>query len=303
MGNQELDEILNIEPKRSVASVAPIAFFIGSAMGGILAVFGTLYASFAFDSVANVADAGSVADQAESSFMSRWLDGPSTRITEPTRSRDASAGVTDLVATDDSGRATVADIEFGDADATATMSGAALSTEAIELVGETALQRDLDDIRAQLRAREGALERANADRQRLRKEIAVLSSELQVTERLLENAREDAIYNRWVAFLEGAKNTVCGKYARNKSDRCRAAVKSALLNPSNRERFAYCLRSRQPEPIVSRLPRGELPPSHADMIDDTDRTTRDWMVVFCDETLPIDPDGPLANRGGATALP
>lgn len=311
--SEELDELLDLEPRRGVASVAPIAFFIGTSMGGILAVFGTLYALSAVGgpvatSVQPETPAAEAADPpaSEGFLSSLFRGGGSTRI--PADRRRPSVASEPLPITD-TAAPTVAEAP-GTAAATegATIAaidasrGVAPATAPIDPTrGESALLRDLERIRAQLQQAEAKLAAANTEQVRLRQEIAALKKDLNVTERLLENAREDAIYNRWVAFLEGAKNRICGQYGRTRSDRCRAAVKASLLTPAQRERFAYCLRSGQFEPYVERLERGALPPTQGRMLDETNRSTRDWMVVFCDDTLPIDPDGPLADRSGVTS--
>ncbi len=300
--SEEMDDLLDIEPRRPLAAVAPLAFVIGGAMGAILAGFGVFYLTWAMQP----AEPGASRGDGRANVLGGWFDG------EPTRPRAAGARrrrAPDVAAPSEDGtdplEASVRELsevvrrinEDLDRPAGAHTLGAQLDAE--PLGGGRDLPpgyaRDLDTLRAELAAAEQALAKANATTERLRGEIARLKKAMAKAEARLEGVKEDALYNRWLAFVERARIDVCESYGRGRAERCHATVESALRRPALRMRFAYCLRTGQAEPMVDELPRGEFPPDHAILLDDESRLTRDWMVVFCDKQLPLPGASALAK--------
>lgn len=157
-----------------------------------------------------------------------------------------------------------------------------------------ALEAELADTRQ-------ALAVAESEKQQLLVQLRDTTSQLEQREAELalavaqrDDAREQALYNRWNAFLQNAQLEICDKGNRKKLGNCRETVHATLTADARRDRYAHCIRSGQAEPSVAEAGRTDLP-EHAEMIDEDAKQTRGWYVEFCDPTLPEANDGRLAD--------
>ena len=294
--NDELEDVLDkLEPRRSVAAVAPIAFLVGLITGSILSGFVVFFAlamgpriSFGPTTAIAEDDAGTVIRDLASAVrqLNQRLEGQVKPAPGKPRSEPSTAGATE-------GEAVEA-VEAVEAEELADLHepvGPPAPTDAGDAV---ALMADIASLRRQLSEAKAALRRERADKQKLQREIDALQRDLQVTERLLEAASADAVYNRWLAFLQAAEATICADAARSRRVECGNEVTDALLTPTRREQFEYCLRSGQAEPSLHRIRPQDSPPDHGFVVGES-RLTKDWMVLFCDPRLPIDQDRRLSD--------
>jgi hypothetical protein len=127
-------------------------------------------------------------------------------------------------------------------------------------------------------------------------ELQATHEELVVTKVQRDTAREDALTNRWNAFLADAQLEICEKGNRKKLGNCREVVESTLLADVRRDRFAHCIRSGQAQPAVHELDKDALLPQFAQMIDEEQKQVKGWYVDYCDPTLPERADAPLAEQ-------
>ncbi len=67
---------------------------------------------------------------------------------------------------------------------------------------------------------------------------------------------------------------------------CREAVQGTLMTNARRDKFAHCVRSGQAVPTVKELEKGVSLPDFSEMIDEEQKQTKGWYVMFCDPTLP-----------------
>ena len=157
-------------------------------------------------------------------------------------------------------------------------------------------RKDLEDARAQLAI---ALE----EKERLVVELTQTKEKLAETEVALEEqiekteiAKEDALTNKWERFLNDGQLEICEKGNRKKLGRCREEVEGALMGGTRRDRFAHCVRSGQAVPSVKELEKDASLPDFAEMINEDQKTTKGWYVLFCDPTLPEVNDGFLKEE-------
>lgn len=281
--SDEMEQVLErLEPRRSVAAVAPMAFMIGAIMGAILSGFATLYfttlvgnLTLGGGNLRGLFGSGSQAD-ADAALLSELRDAVQELNGKLGHQVDA------------------------EVPALEPRADAPLVLLPPEERTPDVLVEDIDELKRQLAAANRALKSARSDNTELRKEIAALERDLEVTERLLDAAREDAVYNRWLAFIEGAKTAICSGYTRGKREDCRRVVTDSLVTPQRRERYEYCLRSDQAEPKLEQLEPNEFPTDHGFMVNDENRLTRHWAVLSCDPSLPVDPDLSVADPPAQT---
>lgn len=154
---------------------------------------------------------------------------------------------------------------------------------------------ELAQARSQLDVLQAALQLAQAEKTALLETLATTREELAVAQVALEEkreeaevAREDAVTQRWQAFVVDAQLGICSQGSKARVERCRDVVAKALAPHQNR--FKDCVRSGQAIPELGRAPLlDEGPddlPGFAIRLDPSDRLVQDWYVLFCDAQLP-----------------
>lgn len=172
-----------------------------------------------------------------------------------------------------------------------------------------ALRAELAEAKAALAETQERLRIAEQEKERLlveltetKQELAETQVELVETREERDFAREDALANRWSAFLLDAQIEICEKGNRKKLGACRETVLATLSGDARRDRFAHCIRSGQAQPMVHELVKDAALPQYGEMIDEEAKQTKGWYVEYCDPTLPERADAPLAeNHLPATA--
>jgi septal ring factor EnvC (AmiA/AmiB activator) len=166
----------------------------------------------------------------------------------------------------------------------------------------SALVRELEQAKADLAEARQELEIARAEKERLVVELTETRQELAETQVKLEEqvvkterAKEDALVNKWYRFINDSQLEICEKGNRKKLGQCRETVQATLMTNARRDRFSHCVRSGQATPTVRELEKNETLPRFAEMIDDEQKQTRDWYVLFCDPTLPEKEEGFLGE--------
>ncbi|MEN0062689.1 MAG: hypothetical protein AAGA48_11100 [Myxococcota bacterium] len=170
----------------------------------------------------------------------------------------------------------------------------------------TELVARLKTIKTELANAKSELKKAVREKEGLLKELRLTEDQLQQTRVQRDVAREDALFNRWQDFLKGSQLEICDRGSLKKLGKCRESSLAALSTPVRRDRFAQCVRSGQAAPVVMKLEKGEAMPDFSEMINEEDKVTRGWMIVFCDPTLPEKKMGRLAEGhlpGAAIAKP
>ncbi len=164
------------------------------------------------------------------------------------------------------------------------------------------LRAELAKVKAELVETQAQLRIATEEKEKLLVELTQTQEQLEKTEQELvvtkeqrDDAREDALFNRWQDFLHGSQLEICEKGSRKKLGNCREDVMAALGGDARRDRFAHCIRSGQAQPMVRELVKDATLPQFAEMMNEDQKTVKGWYVDFCDPTLPELKDAPLAE--------
>jgi hypothetical protein len=165
------------------------------------------------------------------------------------------------------------------------------------------LRQELERYRALVTETKAELAIAEAEKEQLLVALADTRAELGETKVVLartkeqrDEAREDALYNRWQKFVATAQLEICDKGNRRKLGGCREAVTAALATTARQAQFAHCIRSDQAMPLVHELEKAATLPQYAQMMDEESKQVKGWYVEYCDPTLPEKVDAPLAEQ-------
>ncbi len=157
----------------------------------------------------------------------------------------------------------------------------------------SSIVRELEQAKADLAEAKEQLEIALQEKERLIVELTQTKEQLAVTEeKLVEQtemtvrAKEDALVNKWYRFINDSQLEICEKGNRKKLGRCRETVQETLMTDVRRAKFAHCVRSAQASPTVHELEKKATMPDFSQMIDEEQKQTKGWYVLFCDPTLP-----------------
>lgn len=152
-------------------------------------------------------------------------------------------------------------------------------------------KRDLAEAMVQLDIARQEKEQLVVELTQTKEELATTKVALVEQKGMTERAKEDALVNKWYRFNSDAQLEVCEKGNRKKLGNCREVLQGTLMNTVRRDKFAHCVRSGQASPSVRELQKGESLPDFAEMIDEEQKQTKGWYVLFCDPTLPEKPEG------------
>lgn len=152
-------------------------------------------------------------------------------------------------------------------------------------------KRDLEEARAQLAIAQQEKEQLVIELTQTKAELAETEQKLVEQTQKTERAKEDALVNKWYRFVNDAQLEVCEKGNRKKLGNCREVIQATLMTNVRRDKFAHCVRSAQAVPTVRELQKNESLPDFAEMIDEEQKQTKGWYVLFCDPTLPEKTDG------------
>lgn len=165
------------------------------------------------------------------------------------------------------------------------------------------MRAELERLKLELADTKQKLAVAEAEKERLLVELTDTKQELADTKEALvetteqrDQAREDALYNRWQKFLAASQLEICDKGNRKKLGGCREAVTAALAVKARQDKFAHCIRSGQAQPMVHEQEKDAALPQFAEMMDEEVKQVKGWYVEFCDPTLPEKDDAALAEK-------
>ncbi len=154
-------------------------------------------------------------------------------------------------------------------------------------------KKDLADAQDQLRIAVEEKERLIVELTETKAELEETKVELEEQKEKTELAKEDALTNKWYRFLNDGQLEICEKGNRKKLGRCRETVEETLAYGERRNKFTHCVRSGQAVPTVHELDKKASLPDYAEMIDEEQKQTKGWYVLWCDPTLPELDDGML----------
>ena len=157
-------------------------------------------------------------------------------------------------------------------------------------------KKDLEEARAELEIARQEKERLVVELTQTKEQLAKTEQALVEQTEMTTRAKEDALVNKWYRFINDAQLDVCEKGNRKKLGNCREVLQSTLMTNVRRDKFAHCVRSGQAAPTVRELQKGEALPDFSEYIDEEQKQTKGWYVLFCDPTLPEKTDGFLNEQ-------
>jgi hypothetical protein len=158
-------------------------------------------------------------------------------------------------------------------------------------------RKDLEEARAQLAVAQQEKAQLVVELTQTKEQLAKTEQALVEQKELTHDAREDALVNKYFRFVNDAQLEICEKGSRKKMGNCRADVQAALqTNTKRRDKFAHCVRSGQATPTVRELEKGQTLPDYTEWVNEEEKTTRGYYILFCDPTLPEKADGDLAEQ-------
>jgi hypothetical protein len=133
---------------------------------------------------------------------------------------------------------------------------------------------------------------AEQERDDLKKELqqtlVKLDKQIKETKKFKTKAKKykrESTQNLWSAFKAQAKVKGCNRGTKKRHSKCYEAFDSSL-NSDVRSRFKNCVDSYQAVPVLKKQKRGEGLPKYSKHINQGNKFTKGWYVMYCDPTLP-----------------
>ncbi len=167
--------------------------------------------------------------------------------------------------------------------------------ESALLAGKTrdaAADRRKKELEGQIARLSGEVSTAAAERDAARAELEAALVKLDETQATAEAAQAEAELQRarasgngWAAFRAEAQIQLCDRGGKRKHAKCHSAVTAALA--PHEARFKACVDRGQATPELRERTEKSDKPAHYEDLDLRDAPVKgDWMVIFCDPTLP-----------------
>ncbi len=157
-------------------------------------------------------------------------------------------------------------------------------------------RKDLEEARAQLAIAQEEKAALMVELTATKQQLAVTEEALEEQKELTQDAREDALVNKFFRFVNDAQLEICEKGSRKKMGNCRTDVQAALQSNVRRDKFSHCVRSGQATPTVKEIEKGQTLPQFSEWVNEEEKTTKGYYVLFCDPTLPEKTDGDLSEQ-------
>lgn len=157
-------------------------------------------------------------------------------------------------------------------------------------------RKDLEEARAQLAIAQEEKAALMVELTATKQQLAVTEEALEEQKELTQDAREDALVNKFFRFVNDAQLEICEKGSRKKMGNCRTDVQAALQSNVRRDKFSHCVRSGQATPTVKEIEKGQTLPQFSEWVNEEEKTTKGYYVLFCDPTLPEKTDGDFSEQ-------
>lgn len=148
-----------------------------------------------------------------------------------------------------------------------------------------AMEEELNGLRTQLA--QATVERDEI-KTKLEQTVRDLRRQEQETQKFKEMAKEyknESTANRWVGFTAQAKVEICDRGTRNRHEKCHESVDAAMA--PFEAKYKTCVDSYQAVPMLKQLDKKEPMPQFAERLPEDNKFTRkDWVIIFCDPSLP-----------------
>lgn len=156
------------------------------------------------------------------------------------------------------------------------------------------LESELATLRIQLAATE---QERDSLRSELKQTLGKLDRQIRETKKYKAKAKKykrQSVENLWKAFVADAKVQGCDRGSRKRHEKCWAAFNGVLTEGSNHhQRFMTCVNTQQAVPVLRKAKMFEKLPSFATWLSgdkNTGKFIKGWYILFCDPSLPTNPD-------------
>ena len=148
-----------------------------------------------------------------------------------------------------------------------------------------AMEAEIATLQVQLAAAEQERDSLKVE---LQETLVELKKQVKETQKFKSKAKKYKVQsttNLWSAFQAQAKVKGCDRGSRKRHEKCHSAFDLAMTSKVQ-QRFFNCVDTYQAVPVLRKLARGEELPNHSVYVDQENRFTDDWVIIFCDPTLP-----------------
>jgi hypothetical protein len=129
----------------------------------------------------------------------------------------------------------------------------------------------------------------------LQETLVVLSKQIKKTKKFKAKAKKykiESTAHLWKAFRSQAKVEGCNRGSKRRHVKCYEAFDLAMSSEV-KGRFNNCVDTYQAVPVLRELEKGDEPPQFSALLNQENKYTKNWYVIFCDPTLPEARDSDL----------
>lgn len=122
----------------------------------------------------------------------------------------------------------------------------------------------------------------------LQNTLTELKKQVKKTQKFKAKAKKykaQSTANLWTAFKAQAKVKGCDRGSKRRHEKCHEAFDGGMTEKV-KQRFYNCVDTYQAVPVLRKVKKGESLPSYSARLNPDSRFTDDWVVIFCDPTLP-----------------
>ena len=122
----------------------------------------------------------------------------------------------------------------------------------------------------------------------LQNTLVELKKQVKKTQKFKAKAKKykaQSTANLWTAFQAQAKVKGCDRGTRRRHEKCHEAFQVSMTEKV-KQRFYNCVDTYQAVPVLRKMKGGESLPAHSTYLNKETRFTDNWIILFCDPTLP-----------------
>jgi len=164
-----------------------------------------------------------------------------------------------------------------------------------------AMEEEIATLQVQLAAAEQERDELKVE---LQNTLVELKKQVKQTQKFKAKAKKykaESTANLWTAFQAQAKVKGCDRGSKRRHEKCHEAFDTSMTDKV-KQRFYNCVDTFQAVPVLRKLKNGDALPPHSAYLNQESRFTDDWIVLFCDPTLPeardrdLDDDPPTPEK-------
>ena len=122
----------------------------------------------------------------------------------------------------------------------------------------------------------------------LQNTLVELKKQVKKTQKFKAKAKKykaQSTANLWTAFQAQAKVKGCDRGTKRRHEKCHESFQLSMTEKV-KQRFYNCVDTYQAVPVLRKMKGGESVPAHSTYLNKESRFTDNWIILFCDPTLP-----------------